>query len=47
MEGLGSIWKDEPLCGLTRLDCEYILETDFEVLNMALKALYHIMGGRA
>jgi hypothetical protein len=49
MQSLKSIWKEEPLRGLTRMepgDVAYI-KVDFKVLNMALKALYHIMGGRA
>jgi hypothetical protein len=49
MEGLGRIWEEEPLRRLTRLesgDLKYF-KPDFEVLNIALKALYHILGGRA
>ena len=48
LEYLSQIWKDEPLRGLKRLeprDLSYY-KPDFEVLNLALKVLYHIMGGR-
>ena len=49
MQSLGSIWNEEPLRGLTRMEPRELAyyEIDFKVLNMALKALYHIMGGRA
>jgi hypothetical protein len=48
MQSLSSIWKDEPLRGLTRMEPRELAyyEVDFKVLNAALKVLYHIMGGR-
>jgi len=48
LEYLSQLWTDEPLRGLKRLeprDLSYY-KPDFEVLNLALKVLYHIMGGR-
>ena len=47
MENLSQIWKEEPLRGLKRLEPIELMyfKLDFEVLNLALKTLYHIMGG--
>ena len=47
MENLSQIWKEEPLRGLKRLEPRELMyfKPDFEVLNLALKTLYHIMGG--
>jgi len=48
LENLSQIWKDEPLRGVKNLEPRELmfLKPDFEVLNLALKVLYHIMGGR-
>ena len=48
MENLSQLWKEETLRGLTRLEPREIsyYKPDFEVLNLALKVLYHIMGGK-
>lgn len=48
LENLSQLWKEEPLRGLTRLEPREIsiYKPDFEVLNLALKVLYHIMGGK-
>ena len=47
MENLSQIWKEEPLRGLKQLEPNELsfFKPDFEVLNLALKTLYHIMGG--
>ena len=48
MDSLNNIWKEEPFRRVTRLepsDLSYY-RPDFELLNMALRALYHIMGGK-
>lgn len=49
MDSLNNIWKEEPLKRVTRLEPGDLIyyKPDFELLNMALKALYHIMGGKA
>ncbi len=46
---LRSIWNEEPFRGLTRLEPRELMyyEVDYRLLNTALKALYHIMGGSA
>jgi hypothetical protein len=48
MENLNKVWKEVSLKELTRME-PFGLEfrnIDFEVLNNALKMLYHIMGGK-
>jgi len=48
VQSLSSIWKDEPLRGLTRMEPRELAyyDVDFKRLNAALRVLYHIMGGR-
>ena len=48
VQSLSSIWNDEPLRGLTRMEPRELAyyDVDFKVLNAALRVLYHIMGGR-
>ena len=48
MENLNKVWKEASLKELTRMEplgLEF-RNIDFEVLNNALKMLYHIMGGK-
>jgi hypothetical protein len=48
MDSLRNIWKEETLRRVTRLESGDLMyyRLDFELLNMALRALYHIMGGK-
>ena len=48
LESLRRIWNEAPLKGVARLEPSYLsfYKPDFKVLDMALKTLYHIMGGK-
>lgn len=48
MDSLRNIWKEEPFSRVKRLEPGDLMyyEPDFELLNMALRVLYHIMGGK-
>jgi hypothetical protein len=48
MNSLRSIWKEEPLSEVMRLEPGDIIyyEPDFDLLNLALRVLYHILGGK-
>ena len=48
LESLRRIWEEAPLRGVAKLEPSYLsfYKPNFEVLNTALKTLYHIMGGK-
>jgi len=47
LENLSELWNMEPFNGVKRLESVdlRIIDVDFELLDMALKTLYQLMGG--
>ncbi|MBD3170837.1 hypothetical protein GF326_00035 [Candidatus Bathyarchaeota archaeon] len=47
MENLRELWSKEPLNCVKRLESVDLrsIDVDFELLDMALKTLYQLMGG--